>query len=49
MTGWVDGKPSRSNNDRLWSEMVALGWMNAADPLDAPVRSKVYVVKPVRP
>lgn len=35
-----------SNNDRLWSEMVALGWMNAADPLDAPVRSKVYVVNP---
>lgn len=35
-----------SNNDRLWSEMVALGWMNAAEPLDAPVRSKVYVVNP---
>jgi len=35
-----------STNDRLWSEMVALGWMNAADPLDAPVRSKVYVVNP---
>jgi hypothetical protein len=35
-----------SNNDRLWSEMVALGWMHAADPLDAPVPSKVYVVNP---
>ena len=35
-----------SNNDRLWSAMVALGWMNAAEPLDAPVRSKVYVVNP---
>jgi hypothetical protein len=35
-----------SNNDRLWSEMVALGWMSAADPLDVPVRSKVYVVNP---
>jgi hypothetical protein len=35
-----------SNNDKLWSEMVALGWMNAAEPLDAPVRSKVYVVNP---
>jgi hypothetical protein len=35
-----------SNNDRLWSEMVALGWMNAADPLDVAVPSKVYVVNP---
>ena len=35
-----------SNNDRLWSEMVALGWMNVAEPLDAPVHSKVYVVNP---
>jgi hypothetical protein len=35
-----------SNNDRLWSEMVALGWMNAADPLDVPVPSKVYVINP---
>ena len=35
-----------SNNDRLWSEMVVLGWMRAADPLDLPVRSKVYVVNP---
>jgi hypothetical protein len=33
-----------SNNDKLWSEMVALGWMSAAEPLDVPVRSKVYVV-----
>jgi hypothetical protein len=35
-----------SNNDKLWSEMVALGWMSAAAPLDVPVRSKVYVVNP---
>lgn len=35
-----------SKNDRLWSEMVALGWLTAADPLDAPVPSKVYVVNP---
>jgi hypothetical protein len=33
-----------SNNDKLWSQMVALGWMNAADPLDAAVLSKVYVI-----
>jgi hypothetical protein len=35
-----------SNNDRLWSEMVALGWMTAGDPLDVPVPSKVYMVDP---
>jgi hypothetical protein len=35
-----------SNNDKLWTEMVALGWMTASDPLDAPVSSKVYVVNP---
>jgi hypothetical protein len=35
-----------SNNDRLWSEMIALGWMNAGDPLDIPVRTKVYLVNP---
>jgi hypothetical protein len=35
-----------SNNDRLWSEMVALGWMNAADPLGVPLRTKVYVINP---
>jgi hypothetical protein len=35
-----------SNNDRLWSEMVALGWLTAADPLDVPVPSKVYAVNP---
>lgn len=37
---------SGSNNDKLWSEMVALGWMIAAEPLDAAVRSKVYVINP---
>jgi hypothetical protein len=35
-----------SNNDRLWSEMVGVGWMDPADPLDVPVPSKVYVVNP---
>jgi hypothetical protein len=35
-----------SNNDQLWSEMVALGWMTVAAPLDAPVRSSVYVLNP---
>jgi hypothetical protein len=35
-----------SNNDKLWSEMVSLGWMSAADPLDVPIRSKVYLVNP---
>lgn len=35
-----------SNNDKLWSQMVALGWMNAAEPLDVPVSSKVYAVNP---
>jgi hypothetical protein len=35
-----------SNNDRLWSAMVALDWMHAGDPLDVPVPSKVFVVNP---
>ena len=35
-----------SNNDKLWSQMVALGWMQAAPPLDARVLSKVYVINP---
>lgn len=35
-----------SNNDKLWSAMVALGWMTVGEPLDAPVRSSVYVVNP---
>lgn len=35
-----------SNNDRLWSQMAALGWMQAAAPLDARVLSKVYVINP---
>jgi hypothetical protein len=35
-----------SNNDELWSQMVALGWMQAAEPLDARVVSKVYAIKP---
>src|ERR1700677_2807565 len=35
-----------SNNDKLWSQMVALGWMQESAPLDAPVLSKVYVINP---
>jgi hypothetical protein len=35
-----------SNNDKLWSQMAALGWMQAGDPLDARVLSKVYVINP---
>jgi hypothetical protein len=33
-----------SNNDRLWSEMVAMGWMSRAPQLDVPVPSQVYAV-----
>jgi hypothetical protein len=35
-----------SNNDKLWSQMVELGWMQAAEPLDVRVLSKVYVINP---
>ncbi len=35
-----------SNNDLLWTEMVALGWMSTAEPLDAPVVSKVFLINP---
>jgi hypothetical protein len=35
-----------SNNDVLWSKMVALGWMSAAEPLDVPVQTKVFVIEP---
>jgi hypothetical protein len=35
-----------SKNDLLWSEMVALGWMTPAEPLDAPVVSKVFRIDP---
>jgi hypothetical protein len=35
-----------SPNDRLWSAMVALGWMRAAEPPDIPVPSRLYVVDP---
>jgi hypothetical protein len=31
-----------SNNDQLWSQMVALGWLQAAEPLDARIPSSVY-------
>jgi hypothetical protein len=33
-----------SNNDRLWSEMVALGWMTPGEELPVPVPSKVYII-----
>jgi hypothetical protein len=35
-----------SNNDKLWSAMIAVGWMSAGEPLDVPVPSKVYVINP---
>lgn len=35
-----------SNNDRLWSEMIALGWMSEGEPLEAAAHAKVYVVNP---
>lgn len=36
----------RSANDQLWSEMVPLGWLKVAPPLDAPVKSKVFALQP---
>jgi hypothetical protein len=33
-----------SANDRLWSEMTALGWMSTDAPLEVPVDTKVFVV-----
>jgi hypothetical protein len=35
-----------SNNDKLWSQMVALGWMETTDPVDARILSKLYVINP---
>jgi len=35
-----------SNNDKVWSQMVAAGWMSAGSPLDVPVPSKVYIINP---
>jgi hypothetical protein len=35
-----------SKNDLLWTEMVALGWMSHAEPLDVPVSSKVFRINP---
>lgn len=35
-----------SNNDLLWTEMVALGWMSHAEPLDVPVSSRVFRINP---
>jgi hypothetical protein len=35
-----------SKNDLLWSEMVKLGWMSPAGPLDAPVKAKVFLIDP---
>jgi hypothetical protein len=33
-----------SNNDRLWSQMAALGWMERSASLDVPVDSRVYAI-----
>lgn len=35
-----------SKNDLLWTEMVALGWMSHAEPLDVAVSSKVFRINP---
>jgi hypothetical protein len=35
-----------SNNDRLWSEMAALGWMSVGEPLEIPVPSRVFRINP---
>jgi hypothetical protein len=35
-----------SNNDKLWSQMAALGWMRPAGRLDPRVISKLYVIDP---
>jgi hypothetical protein len=35
-----------SNNDQLWSQMAALGWLELADPLEVAVDSRVYAIKP---
>jgi hypothetical protein len=35
-----------SNNDRLWSQMAALGWMEHSDSLELPVQSRVYRIDP---
>jgi hypothetical protein len=35
-----------SNNDKLWSLMVALGWMKVAEPLDPRIVSNVYAINP---
>src|SRR3984893_4920264 len=33
-----------SANDRLWSEMTKLGWMDTDEPLEGPVAPKGFVV-----
>jgi len=35
-----------SNNERLWSQMAAMGWMKRSDPLEVPVDSRVYTINP---
>jgi hypothetical protein len=35
-----------SNNDRLWSEMAALGWMTADDPPDLPAGTRGFRINP---
>lgn len=33
-----------SNNDRLWSQMTAMGWMKRSDPLEVPADSRLYTI-----
>ena len=33
-----------SRNDVLWTEMVKLGWMSVADPVDLPPGSKLFTL-----
>jgi hypothetical protein len=35
-----------SDNDVLWSHMVALGWMQLGEPLEERPNSKVFIVNP---
>ena len=35
-----------SNNDRLWTEMAALGWMTADDPPELPAGTRAFRINP---
>jgi len=35
-----------SNNDRLWTEMAALGWMTANDPPELPAGTRAFRINP---